>query len=329
MEFSLSMYESNILVHPFWINAHDWLCHLNFTSRENEKRFGDNLIVRSNSNTQWHKQKFHLLGIEECVGPLLNLGRPGAQNAFSAFMERFLTLQDNSFYNLQSIVFHGVIRPGNEINASVIEELDKCIINWTKEVVSSGGIPIVVGGGHNNALGLIAGVSQSLAQKIDVLNFDAHADLRLPDFRHSGNSFSYAFDKGYLDSYHLFGAHKAFNNAYIIDRLNALGSQVFWLDDGLNSDASLKQIFQSFLAQVPVNSIGIEIDMDVIANMPSSALSPEGFSLNDVRSFLVQTRSAKNVLYYNFTEAAPNSVEERILVGKALAYLVSDIISVN
>ena len=67
-----------------------------------------------------------------------------------------------------------------------------------KIIIKAKKIPIIVGGGHNNAYGIIKGSALALNKKINVLNIDAHADFRPLEGRHSGNGFSYAFHEGFI-----------------------------------------------------------------------------------------------------------------------------------
>jgi formiminoglutamase len=65
--------------------------------------------------------------------------------------------------------------------------------------------------------------------------------------------------------------------------------------------------------------------MDSIAYMPSSALSPSGWTLDQVRKFVhLFVKTQKQVGYLNLTEAAPNTETDMLIVGKALSYLVRD-----
>ncbi|MBM3186102.1 MAG: arginase, partial [Bacteroidetes bacterium] len=74
--------------------------------------------------------------------------------------------------------------------------------------------------------------------------------------------------------------------------------------------------------------IGIEIDMDCIANMPSSAFSPSGWSLDQVRTYLMHIiPKIEQLAYVHLPEAAPKDELENRLVGKALTYLVRDIVN--
>jgi formiminoglutamase len=62
--------------------------------------------------------------------------------------------------------------------------------------------------------------------------------------------------------------------------------------------------------------------------MPSSALSPSGWSLDQMRSLLLKMGHLNaQIAYLNLTEAAPLDEREDLVVGKALSYLVRDFCS--
>ena len=70
------------------------------------------------------------------------------------------------------------------------------LISKLVEIVPSGKIPIIIGGGHNNAYGNIKGLALAKGKPVNAINFDAHSDFRIMEGRHSGNGFSYAFEEG-------------------------------------------------------------------------------------------------------------------------------------
>jgi formiminoglutamase len=196
------------------------------------------------------------------------------------------------------------------------------------ERVSENQIPIVIGGGHNNAYPLIKWSSKKKA--INVLNLDPHADCREIDHRHSGNSFSYAIDQGILNEYAVLGLHEAFNNSFIRNFLVGQRIKHSYFEDYLIGNRNLiddaSEIIESW--NLDKHRIGIEIDMDCIANMPSSAFSPSGWSLDEVRTYLMRTiPQVEQLAYVHLPEAAPKNDLEHKLVGKALTYLVRDIVN--
>src|SRR5438270_9755399 len=113
---------------------------------------------------------------------------------------------DKNAYNSEEKIEayrHAVLKIDEEV-----ESLIKVIVSYNK-------IPIVIGGGHNNAYPLIKGAAKGLyqAQKIPIpqincINLDAHTDYRPAEGRHSGNSFRYAEEDGFLLKYCIVGVHE-------------------------------------------------------------------------------------------------------------------------
>ncbi len=301
-----------------------------FTLREGEVRLGERVVFRSN-NDDWKSCRYHLLGVQEDVGPQLNGGLPGAKNAFQSFIGRFLSLQANRFIQGEAIAIHGTISLINEQQATVgmIEDLDELIASWSTEVIKNGGVPIVIGGGHNNAFGVIKALFFVAKQPVSVVNLDPHADTRALTFRHSGNPFSAAFSAGYIKNYTVLGLHESYNNEAIIDFLTEMQATVFYYESWLDS---LSQ-FEIDVNQVVTDSmgtlIGVELDMDAIAYMPASAFTPSGISVDQARMYVRKMARNQKVAYLHLPEAAPKNETEEKITGKALVYLVSDFIKVN
>jgi formiminoglutamase len=196
--------------------------------------------------------------------------------------------------------------------------------------VTAGKTPIIIGGGHNNAFGNIKGTSQALNKPISVINFDAHSDFRPLEHRHSGNGFSYAKEDGFLDKYYIFGLHRNYTSQEIIDRIEkSQGTiKIAWFEHMMLSRGS--SIMQATIEAdnfICDDHFGLEIDLDAIANMGSSAMNPVGFSVADARSFTKHFSSNKNCAYVHICEGAPAFELFPNQVGKVISYLVSDVIS--
>jgi formiminoglutamase len=301
-----------------------------FALRDGEVKLGERVVFRSETE-DWKQCRYHVLGVQEDVGPQLNGGLPGAKNGFQSFIGRFLSLQANRFIRGEEIAIHGTISLINDQQAVVgmIEDLDELIARWSTEVIESGGIPIVIGGGHNNAYGLIKAASYLGKKPLSVVNLDPHADTRSMEFRHSGNPFSYAFTEGYLQRYTVLGLHESYNNETVLNFLTQMKAQVFYYESWLDNMSQ----FEIDLNQVAIDSLdkptGVELDMDAVAYMPASAFTPSGISVDQARMYVRKMARNQKVAYLHLPEAAPKNEKEEKITGKALAYLVSDFIKVN
>ncbi|MCB0387994.1 MAG: arginase, partial [Winogradskyella sp.] len=67
---------------------------------------------------------------------------------------------------------------------------------------------------------------------------------------------------------------------------------------------------------------------DAIQNIPSSAMTPSGFSVNDTRRFVSYFGKDPNATYLHICEAAPTP-ETETQVGKLITYLITDFLRAN
>ncbi len=319
------------------------------STRKGEVKIGERVQTLSSDGLESLKvfqengARFCLLGIPECIGVLGNHGNPGAQNAWEAFLMAFLNVQSNRFLSGNELLLLGEIDvqelqgQAMEVDSDsdyfvqkmhiMCERLDALVSPVIKSIVEAGLIPVVIGGGHNNAYPILKGLTAGLSLKSGAhcINLDAHADYRSMEGRHSGNGFSYAKNDGYLDRYFAFGLHQSYNGENMLKALDTaenVGYHFLENIDYLDKDLA-KALEFVHDEQIPC---GIELDMDVIRMMPSSAISPTGFSLEQARQFVRRSAEALCAAYLHLPEAAPQNDLESKLVGKSLAYLVTDFV---
>ena len=290
--------------------------------------------------------KYVLFGISEDAGIQANYGRPGARNAWKAVLRVLVNVQSNSFNEPEKMVLLGNLdftdlidslglKPG--FNPADLHEtvsaIDKQVATLVEMIVAAGKIPIAIGGGHNNAYGMLKGTSKGLGKEINAINIDAHADLRPRDYRHSGNGFTYAHEEGFLKKYFIFGLHENYITHAIAKTMED------WSDDirfntyeqlAVRREKDFEVEAQLALDFVSENQsfFGLEIDLDVIENMPASALSPSGFAIKDVRRLNHFFSRSGQLKYLHICEAAPHpeNADEMIKVGKTIVYLITDFV---
>jgi len=212
----------------------------------------------------------------------------------------------------------------------LVTQIDHKVSEVVKKIVEAGKFPILIGGGHNNSYGNLKGTSEALQKPINCINFDAHTDFRALEHRHSGNGFSYAFEEDFLDKYFIFGLHRNYTSEAVFNSIEKNSERVKF---NLFEDISVEQI-QSFSEALKEaenfccnENFGIELDMDAIEMMGSSAISPSGFTLSEARKFVSYFSKHQNARYLHICEGSPSGGVFPNQVGKAIAYLVSDTIS--
>lgn len=271
--------------------------------------------------------KFVLLGIPEDIGVRANLGIAGAASMWRPSLVAFLNIQSNRFLNGEEVLVLGHFEIDEPEDSSLmglrnkVAQIDGLVYPVIEKIVAAGKIPIAIGGGHNNAYPIIKGTSLAHKSPIAVLNVDAHADLRELEGRHSGNGFSYALKGNYLNSYFMYGLHQNYNNEAILNQIDTNPKLKAVFFDDILTGANVTDIVNE------ISSVaGLEIDLDCVQNVLSSAETPSGFAVNDIRKLILT--SAKHFSYLHLSEGATRMLDGRVskLTSKLVAYLVSDFV---
>jgi formiminoglutamase len=300
--------------------------------RDGETRLGERVNIYQDEvisieGLKTNSSKFVLLGIPEDIGVRANAGIAGAASAWRTSLMAFLNIQSNRFLNGKEILVLGHFEITEPEESSIkalrnkVTEIDELVYPVIEKIVAAGKIPIVIGGGHNNAYGMIKGTSLASKGPIDALNVDAHADLRELEGRHSGNGFSYALKENYLNHYLMYGLHQNYNNETILSQIenNPKLKAVFFDDILMGAEAN------GFFDELGT-AAGLEIDLDCIQNVLSSAETPSGLAVNDIRKLILT--HAKKFSYLHICEGATRMLDGRVnrLTAKLITYLVSDFV---
>lgn len=289
--------------------------------------------------------RYVMLGVCEDIGPKANLGNGGSDGAWPAFLTRFLNQPHNQFLPMQKVLLLGEVDTVDLMAQSsslcnhnpkqlehlreLCAQLDERVESVLKLIFNAGLEPIIIGGGHNNCLGIIRALSKSQHTPINAINFDPHADFRECEGRHSGNGFRYAHNEQHLHNYHVIGLHEQKNNQAII---NAMAEANYTFDSyqaiNIKRTQSLTSAVDKALKNFNSLPLGIEVDLDSISFMPVSAYTCCGFSVNDAEHFVYRAASNENTKYLHLCEAAPiqhpNGVDIGVNhVGQVISALVN------
>ena len=294
--------------------------------------------------------KYVLFGIPEDIGIRANFGRPGAATAWESAIKAIANIQHNRFCKGNKILILGTLDVQEEMNivkdldfnviserlklSQTVEKLDKEVAHLVCKIVKSGKIPIIIGGGHNNAYGNIKGTALAKGKPVNAINFDAHSDFRILEGRHSGNGFSYAFEEGFLKKYFVFGLHESYTSKSVLDIIKKLDDRVrfnTYDEVKIRKQKNFEQELFSALDFIKNEPFGIEIDLDSLPNIASSAMTSSGYSIEEVRIFINFFAQHPNAAYLHICEGAPELGDEKNshLIGKLIGYLVTDFVKAN
>ena len=320
--------------------------------RSGEVKFGEKMLtIPKGENCMTFlkncEAKYVLLGIPEDVGIRANFGRPGAASAWQSAISSIANIQHNRFFKGSQIVVLGKIDISKEMEeakdldfhqtadrkllSTLVERIDKEVVHVITSIIKCGKTPIIIGGGHNNAYGNIKGTALGLGKPINAVNFDAHSDFRILEGRHSGNGFSYAYEEGFLKKYFIFGLHENYTSKNVLDILKKMEDRVnfnTYDEIKVRQQKNFQQELNTAYDFIKNDAYGIEIDLDALPNIASSAMTMSGFSIEELRQFVYFFGKNKNAAYLHICEGAPDLGEEKNnhLIGKLIGYLVTDFI---
>ncbi|MFD1014907.1 formimidoylglutamase [Winogradskyella rapida] len=316
--------------------------------RKGETKFGEQIQLIPNLTKIYDDiarldVDYVIFGISEDIGVAANHGKTGTYKAWDATLKVLLNIQSNTFTNPNRVLVLGQLEYPEERKALLsldlskkkqlakvrhfVETIDRDVTHLVTAILEAGKIPIIIGGGHNNAYGNIKGAALAYKQRMNVINFDAHSDFRSDEGRHSGNGFSYAYAEGFLKYYFIFGLHENYTSQNLLSRLKKVKSIKYNTYEAIavRQELDYSSELKSAADHINDRPFGIEMDCDAIRHVPSSAMTSSGFSSEKARQFIHYFGSHKNAAYLHICEAAPTPSNET-QVGKLITYLITDFI---
>ncbi len=300
--------------------------------------------------------KYVLLGIPEDIGVRANYGTGGTATAWLSFLSSFLNVKSNDFFPGDNILLLGHFDFGDikfliDSNAYNPDELieayrhavniiDEEVENMLKVIAACNKIPIIIGGGHNNAYPIIKGVAKGLNKhgtiplaQINCVNLDAHTDYGATEGRHSGNGFKYAEEDGYLGKYCIVGVHENNISQNILMDIhnNPFIDYITFEEIFIHERKNFIQAVAHATGFTEGSFTGVELDLDCIENVLSSAATPAGISALQARQYINFAATDCRVAYLHICEGATQLADGRKdeSTGKLIGYLVSDFIKAH
>jgi formiminoglutamase len=294
-----------------------------------------------------------VFGIPEDIGVQANYGTGGTSTVWLSFLQSFLNVQSNDFLVGEEIAVIGHFDFGDiqyliDKNAHDTEEkvkayrhavtaIDEEVESLTKAIVAAGKIPVAIGGGHNNSYPLIKGSAKGLHQvqkiplaQINCINLDAHTDFRPSEGRHSGNGFRYAEEDGFLQKYCVIGVHENYlpQNVWLDIVNNPFLDFISYEDIFIHEKRDFIQAVAHALDFTDDNYIGVELDLDCLENVLSSACAPTGVQAKHARQYINLCAVQSKPCYLHICEGATRLSDGRTdeSTGKLISYLVCDFV---
>lgn len=329
--------------------------------RRFETKIGERLqYIRAGADwaeaLQQSDARYVLLGIPEDIGVKANLGIGGTDTAWLPFLASFLNVQSNEFFNGESILLLGHFDFGDikylienhaasddekvEAYRHAVNTIDENVEQVIKVITACKKIPLVIGGGHNNSYPIIKGAAKGLHKaellpltQINAINVDAHADYKTTEGRHSGNGFRYAAEDGYLGKYCIVGLHENHvpQNVLMDIHNNPFIDYVSYEEIFISERKNFIQAIAHATGFTENSYTGIELDLDCVEGVLSSAATPSGISTLQARQYINFAATDAKPAYLHICEGATHLADGRRddSTGKFISFLVTDFVKAH
>ncbi len=322
--------------------------------RQFETKLGERVLVAADpaniaGAVEHTEAEYVLVGIPEDIGVRANEGRGGSGTAWPFFLKSFLNQQSNDFLTGESVLVLGYFDFSEldrliEANAFGREEkltafrhavhtIDEAVEPLIKLITAAGKIPIVVGGGHNNAYPLIKGAAKGLHKagliplpQINAVNLDAHSGFRPAEGRHSGNAFRYAEEDGFLEKYCAIGVHENDlpQNVWLDIINNPFVDLITYEDILVLEKRSFTQAVAHATGFTEDNYIGLELDLDVFGPA-GTGMPATGLGALQARQYVTFAAIDSRIAYFHICEGIFSlSHGQCEAAGQLMAVILSD-----
>lgn len=218
-----------------------------------------------------------------------------------------------------------------------LEESQSLLSEAIEKILSLNLFPIVLGGGHEIALGHYKGILNYLTEekekpKIGIINFDAHFDLRpYIEGGSSGTMFRQIADicenRDLVFSYLAIGIQKHSNTVELFKTADKLGARYILAKDIIDIDnCDVLETFSDFVRRQEHIYITICSDVFSTAFAPGvSASQPLGLDPEKVLKYMRYLIKSNKVISFDIAEVSPRFDQDNITANLAAILIFSAI----
>lgn len=268
-----------------------------------------------------HEKHIALLGFKSDEGVRRNKGRVGAKNAPDFIRKACANLPYSKEKQIQISDFGNIA-----CEEADLENARKQQVQFVSELIQNKYFPIILGGGHETALGNYLALAENFAE-IGIINIDAHYDLRIPvEGSTSGTPFfemaHFCQENNREFSYFCMGIQPTGNTEALFQRAKELNVETV-LADAIHTDLfEAIHRLEKFIEKQSV--IYLSLDLDVLdgAFAPGvSAPSANGLTPFQVKTIIQKVIQSKKVILFDVVELNPELDQDNRTAKLAAQFL--------
>lgn len=273
-----------------------------------------------------------IIGVPEDRGITANKGRAGAAGGPDDIRRRLYRLTPGFSLDFGQM---RVVDVGNiDTTELTLKEVHLAEEEAVSEIVSRGGLPIVLGGGHDLTYPGVAGLAKGAGVKhggMGLINVDAHLDVRSDENGiNSGTSFYRALTQlpdGALsgEAFVEFGIQEQYNSPYYYNWVLEQGGRVITLRE---VSERVMEFFIQALSTAGKNgrTIAVSLDIDAVRSTEApgaSASNPSGLKAPELDKIAYLAGRSVKVKYLDIMEVSPPLDEDHRTAALAASAIFS------
>lgn len=279
-------------------------------------------VVQATDLNKEIEEGIFFLGFCSDVGVKRNLGRTGAVEGPDAIRKALVNLavhfEDAKLFDGGDVV----------VSADQLETAQVEFARYVQKIVSKDGFPILLGGGHEISYAHGRGVLDAFeGQKIGVINFDPHFDLRkYPQGPHSGSWARQLFEEYENFHYLPVGINEAVNIAPMFELMREKGQSFITMEE-LLEEAKEELLAQLNFFMDQMDKVCITLDLDVFSAGVApgvSAANPYGALPHHIKPLLKEILKSDKLVSFDVAEMSPKYDDGR--TAKLAASFIYDVV---
>lgn len=262
--------------------------------------------VQNLAQSTYRKSKsIAILGFCSDEGVRRNKGRVGARNAPNEIRKSLANLPYNPHQQKELIDFGNILLEDHNLEKARSEQIE-----FITQLLTNNYFPIILGGGHETALGNYLALSRQ-EKRIGILNIDAHFDLRIPvEQSTSGTPFfemaQFCQENNREFQYSVVGIQPNGNTEALFQRAKELNVQTI-LAEQIHADLpNTLHCIENYISEF--DALYLSIDLDVLdgAFAPGvSAPSVDGLTSHEMKTILKMIHQSGKVKLVDIVELNP------------------------
>ncbi len=274
-------------------------------------------------NSQIPQEGIVLLGFCSDVGVRRNLGRPGAVEGPEAIRKAMVNLAVH--FDDKMLTDGGdVVVSGDNLELAQEE-----LVRYAGSIVQNKSFPILLGGGHEISYAHGKAVLDAFPdQKVGMINFDPHFDLRAyPQGPHSGSWARQLFEDSDHFQYLPIGINPAVNIASMFDLMRERGQAFISMDELLCEEPEeLIARISYFLEDIDIACMTLDLDVFSSGVAPGvSAVNPHGVLPHHIKPLMHEILKSDKLVSFDVAEMSPVYDDGR--TAKLAAGFIYDVVT--